>query len=192
MGSALSSLPIHLFRDTAAHYRLPSLPLPLLLPLLPIHLFRDTMALCFHHCRCHQSLMLATCRRFHLPFITILQRFVSTIISLISRMYFKNQMYYVSTIKHTIQKKGRRCMLKMSAQRWLSSTTCCTVLMKNLINARHKMRLACVHCLTGLARTQWYWQVHHLTRSPVCVLSDGIGVEAGVFVVPVGVVLCWR
>jgi len=46
-----------------------------------------------------------------------------------------------------------------------------------------------VHCLTGLARTQWCWQVRHLTRSPVCVLSDGIGVEAGVFVVPVGVVL---
>ena len=83
-------------------------------------------------------------------------------------------------------------MLKMSAQRRLSSTTCCTVLMKNLINARRKMHPACVHCLTGLARTQWYWQVRHLTRSPVCVLSDGVGVEAGVFVVPVGVVLCWR
>ena len=92
-------------RDTAAHYRLPSLPLPLLLPSLPIHLFRDTMALRFHHCCCHQSLVLATCQRFHLPFITVLQRFVSTIISLISHMYFKNQMYYVSTIKHTIQKK---------------------------------------------------------------------------------------
>ena len=63
------------------------------------------MALRFHHCRCHQSLALATCQRFHLPFITVLQRFVSTIISLISRVYFKNQMYYVSTIKHTIQKK---------------------------------------------------------------------------------------
>ena len=44
----------------------------------------------------------------------------------------------------------------------------------------------------GLACTQWYWQVRHLTRSPVCVLSDGVGVEAGVFVVPVGAVLCWR
>ena len=46
-----------------------------------------------------------------------------------------------------------------------------------------------VCCLRGLACTQWYWQVHHLTCSPVCVLSDGVGVEAGVFVVPVGVVL---